>query len=62
MLSDSSHSSSTFLNTLPALGADPATLMVSGFSAGSFTTAQMMTVFPQTFSCAGMLNGGMTNT
>jgi DNA-binding NarL/FixJ family response regulator len=47
---------------LPALGADSSNVIASGFSSGSFTAAQLMTVHPRSFGCAGLLNGGMTNT
>ena len=46
----------------PALGASSDFIIASGYSAGSFTSAQLMTIWPETYRCAGLLNGGMTNT
>ena len=51
-----------FLATLPALGASSDFVIVSGYSAGSYTSAQLLTAWPEVFRCGGLLNGGMTNT
>ena len=48
--------------TLPALGASSNFVIASGYSAGSYTSAQLITAWPETFRCGGLLNGGMTNT
>ena len=48
--------------TLPSLGASGDYIIVSGFSAGSFMSAQLMTGWPEVFRCGGLLNGGMTYT
>ena len=46
--------------TLPALGASSDLIITSGFSAGSFMSAQLMTAWPEVFRCGGLLNGGLT--
>ena len=48
--------------TLPSLGSSADFVIVSGYSAGSFTSAQLLTAWPEVFRCGGLLNGGMTNT
>lgn len=48
--------------TLPALGASSDFIIASGYSAGSYTSAQLITAWPEVFRCGGLLNGGMTNT
>lgn len=44
--------------SLPALGADPASTTVSGFSCGSFMASNLNVVYSETFKGAGLVAGG----
>ena len=43
---------------LPALCANPATVTVSGFSAGAFMASQMHFIFSDMIKGAGLISGG----
>ena len=43
---------------LPAMGANPDTITISGFSSGSYMTNQMQVIHSSTFKGAGMFEGG----
>ena len=45
-------------DSLPALGADPDTAVVTGFSAGSFMAHNLHIVYSDTFKGAGLVAGG----
>ena len=43
---------------LPALGADPNTAVVTGFSAGAYMAHNLHIIYSETFKGAGLISGG----
>ena len=44
--------------TIPALGANPDTVTISGFSSGSYMSTHLHVIFSDTIKGAGMMAGG----
>jgi predicted esterase len=42
------------------MGASLQDTLVAGFSSGCFMADQLIIAYPETFKCAGLMNGGMS--